>query len=674
MVKKISTLALAGLLALPAMASAGAGGAAATSDMQAQMDALTKQLNNLKAQMAEIKNSQDAKFEDFDAKSEKWDLASRFQWSGDIRNRVDFHKADTVAFYSANNVATGIYDFLDAGQVGFPTVMTSFGVTPATTVAALMGGLPATQAAFEAAATGGPGATTAQHARDLGAMFYDPTGGVNTLLTSMIAANPAMTLGDLAGAFASPQTLAAFMKQLPANSRAAVFAGMTGGYAPTPAATYENDTLYTTRMRLNLRAKATEDVEVKARIVGYKAWGSQDSATPETDLNGIHDTDNPYFLNSRSFDGTAGRQPGDNKLILDRAFMNWNNIGGSPVWFSAGRRPTTDGPPAHLRMGQDERMATPVAYMDYPFDGVSLGYAYNNLGNLTDAPGRIRFCYGRGFEAGPQEKNTGLSDVDFAGLSWDVYSKGSRFFNIQSFGAFNIFNVPGDTYFPNPLEKAQAVQGIEKGTLRYDPTTGHYLSTTDGSTVLENTYLDRMNMGNIFQTAAVYMDKYKNVNYFGTVGWSHTVAKATDEMGISLLNDFWNDLDDKDGYSILIGGRYDIPDTGLKIGLEYNHGSKNWLAFAPGHDDMYSSKVATRGNVYEVYGIYDLPAGEAISKYGKAFIRLGYQHYDYDYTYSGMWLGTPNKVEDIQSDPLMAQFYPVVDSMDQVYLTFEANF
>jgi hypothetical protein len=642
------------------MASAGAGGAAATtSDMQAQMDALTKQLNALKAQMAQIKTAQDEKFEDFDEKAEKWDLASRFQWSGDIRNRMDVHTADTAAYYKATTVATGIYDFLEAGQVGFPTVMTSFGVDPTTTVAFLMANLPAAQADFEAAATGGPGATDPDHARDLGALFYDPTGGVNALLTSMVTANPTMTLGDLAGAFASPQTLADLMRQLPATSRAAVFAGMTGLYAPETAKTYDNDTLYSTRLRMNLRAKATEDVEVKARIVGYKVWGMQDSATPELNLDGEHDTDSPYFLNSRSFDGTAGRQPGDNKLILDRAFMNWNNIGGLPVWFSAGRRPTTDGPPAHLRMGTDERMATPVAYMDYPFDGVSLGYAYNNLFGLQDAPGRIRFCYGRGFENGPQEENTGISDVDFAGLSWDVYSKGSRFINIQSFGAFNIFNVPGDTYFPNPLEGAQQT-AFDNGFTNFGEP--------------DNTYLDRMNMGNIWQTAAVYMDKVQNLNYFVTGGWSHTDAKATDEMGTSLLGDFWAPLEDKDGYSVALGVRYDINPIGLKLGAEFNHGSKNWLAFAPGHDDMYSAKMATRGNVYEVYGIYDLPAGEAISKYGKAFIRLGYQHYDYDYTYSGMWLGTPNKIEEIQNDPLAAQFYAPIESMDQVYLTLEAYF
>jgi hypothetical protein len=672
-------LALAGLLALPVMASAGAGGAAATtSDMQAQMDALTKQLNALKAQMAQIKTAQDDKFEDFDEKAEKWDLASRFQWSGDIRNRMDFHKADTVAFYSANNVATGIYDFIDlAGTNGFQNgvALPAFGLTTASSVTDMLTNLgPALaggEAAFVAATAG---ALSTQQATDTFALFSNAN--AQALVGQYAAAG--YTVGQLLGALSTPESLAGIMKNLSAADRASIFAAMYGvggaGYLPTPAAKYENDTLYSTRLRMNMRVKATEDVEVKTRIVGYKAWGMQDSPTPETDLNGIHDTDNPYFLNSRSFDGTAGRQPGDNKLVLDRAFMNWNNIGGAPVWFSAGRRPTTDGPPAHLRMGSDERMATPVAYMDYPFDGVSLGYAYNNLFGLQDAPGRIRFCYGRGFENGPQEENTGISDVDFAGISWDVYSKGSRFINIQSFGAFNIFNVPGDTYFPNPLEKAQAVRGVTDGTLTYDPTTGHYLNTADRSTVLENTYLDRMNMGNIFQTAAVYMDKWQNLNYFVTGGWSHTEAKATDEMGISLLNDFWNAPEDKDGYSVAVGVRYDINPLGLKLGAEYNHGSKNWLAFAPGHDDMYSAKMATRGNVYEVYGIYDLPAGEAISKYGKAFIRLGYQHYDYDYTYSGMWLGTPNKVEDIQNDPLMAQFYPVVDSMDQVYLTLEAYF
>jgi hypothetical protein len=639
MVKKISTLALATILAIPVAASAGAGGMS-NAELDAKIEKLTrefqKQISDLRTQVGEQKETITA----FEEKADKWDLASRFQWSGDIRTRMDMMTADTATYYKATDVGKGVEWFtnpnaLAPGSTNVHTVAGSQGAT--------FGSFGMLQGFYMSAGMGAGAAATAA-GQTMGSIIYGNPGAVDN--TGAVVGAPTMQ-----SATARAQALTGLMKQFTPAQRAAFFSGM--GYNTTPAATYNNDTLYTTRLRLNLRAKATEDVEVKARIVGYKVWGMQDSATPEQNENGVHDTDSPFFLNSRSFDGNASRQPGDNKLVLDRAFMNWNNIGGSPVWFSVGRRPTTDGPPNHLRMNSEERMATPIAYMDYAFDGLSLGYAYNNLGSLTDAPGRIRFCYGRGFEAGPQQKDTGISDVDFAGFNWDVYSKGNRFFNIQSFGAFNLFNVPGNTYFPNPLEMAQEEE-------------------TPGST--SNQYLDKMNMGNVFQTAAVYMDKYKDLNYFVTGGWSRTVAKATDEMGITLLGDFWAPPANKDGYNLFVGARYDIPDTTLKIGAEYNHGTKNWLAFAPGHDDMYSGKLWTRGDVYEIYGIYDIPAGEAVSKYGKAFIRLGYQHYDYKYTYSGMWLGTPTKISEIKDDPLLAQFYRPIDKMDQVYLTFEASF
>ncbi len=72
----------------------------------------------------------------------------------------------------------------------------------------------------------------------------------------------------------------------------------------------------------------------------------------------------------------------------------------------------------------------------------------------------------------------------------------------------------------------------------------------------------------------------------------------------------------------------------------------------PGHDDLYNSKLATRGQVAELYMIWDLPTGEAISKYAKTFVRVGYQHYWYDYTGSGSWLGAPMDIDDSALDPL----------------------
>ena len=159
----------------------------------------------------------------------------------------------------------------------------------------------------------------------------------------------------------------------------------------------ENDTILTNRLRLNMRAKATENLEFVGRLAMYKAWGMQSTPTGLADGYPI-------------FDGNTSRTPNDSALYVDRAYINWTEIAGLPIWLSVGRRPTTDGPPAQLRMNSDSRLATPVAYMDYPFDGFTLGYAYEwgieALGN-----GRIRFCYGRGFENGLLWDRTEVSAV-----------------------------------------------------------------------------------------------------------------------------------------------------------------------------------------------------------------------------------------------------------------------
>jgi len=159
----------------------------------------------------------------------------------------------------------------------------------------------------------------------------------------------------------------------------------------------DNDTSWTNRFRLNMRVGVTENVEFKARLAMYKAWGMESAMT---DNSG---TAWPQF------DGNSTRTPSDNAFRVDRAFVNFNNIGGAPIWFSIGRRPTTDGNPANLRMNLSERSGTPLI-MDYPFDGISTGYAYKWGGDL--GAGRVRICYGRGFEDGLQYDGGPLNDMD----------------------------------------------------------------------------------------------------------------------------------------------------------------------------------------------------------------------------------------------------------------------
>jgi hypothetical protein len=402
----------------------------------------------------------------------------------------------------------------------------------------------------------------------------------------------------------------------------------------------DNDSIWTNRFRLNMRVAATENVEFKGRLAMYKVWGME-SAT--TDASG---TAWPQF------DGNSTRTPSDNALRVDRAYVNFNNIGGAPIWFSIGRRPTTDGNPANIRMNLDERSGTPLV-MDYAFDGISMGYAYKWGGDM--GAGRVRVCYGRGFEDGLQVDGAYMNDMDFLGVSWDILQKGSRFAYLQSFRAFNVINYPN---FQDPIIDANFGDMSGMG--------------------------QRENVGNLQHTTAMYMDKIVGLNYFIAGGWSRT---DPNEKG--MFNDFAGmamgmmgygpkigpNQDTENGYYAHLGVRYDIDPIGLKLGAEWNHGSQYWIGMTPGHDDLYQSKVAARGNVYEVYGIYDLPTGKAISKYAKTFMRLGYQRYEYDYSGSNDWnmmaydLGNSAdlaKLRMLGQDP--------VESANQVYVTLEATF
>ncbi len=640
MIKKISTLALATMIALPSMASAGG-----ADNISAQIEHLTQELNKLRQEMAQLQEENTEVMEDIEERSEGWDIASRIQLSGDFRTMAAGVAAEAPTHWEALELANGIADFHTMGNV-----MTRFD-TGGLTVGAFMGAYGADNTLT------GTVTPSEQEAINNVLLAY---AGVPTFFSYLNALAPG-TIATVAPIFSNTQSLTSFMKgELPgfpmsATLRNDIFQAMN--YELANATDYDDDTIWTNRFRLNMRVKATENVEFKGRLAMYKAWGMQNNPVDYTANAGMGG--GPYMLNSLSFDGSSTRQPTDNILRVDRAFLNWTNIADQNIWFSIGRRPTTDGPPAQLRMGADQRMATPVNYMDYPFDGFSLGYAYDSLFGLEDVPGRVRFCYGRGFESGPTENGDGIKDTDFAGISWDVYKKGDRFFNIQSFAAFDMFNVPDGVNFVNPVEYYM----WQIDPTQYDP--------TDPT---KNLMLDRANLGNIYHTAAVYMNKVNDLNYFLVGGWSKTKAEGVDELGTSLLGSFWDEPEDKDGYSFYAGVRYDFPDQPWKVGLEYNYGTKNWISFTPGNDDLYASKLATRGHVVEAYTIWDIPAGEAVSKFGRAFIRLGYQHYEYDYTGSGFWLGEPLDIDELAGDPLSAQFYTPIDSQDQIYLSLEAWF
>ena len=427
--------------------------------------------------------------------------------------------------------------------------------------------------------------------------------------------------------------------------------GMQGPPPKRRADDFRNSTIYTNRLRLGVKVKATENVTFKGRLTMYKIWGMESAAK----------TAYPFGMNGFMWDPNISRRPNDNTLRVEMAYVNWTNIMDLPIWISVGRRPTVDGPPAQLRYNYDSRYATPVALgVDWTFDGATLGYMYTN-----PWPGKIRICYGRGYEAGfnSNDNPTGvLDDTDLYGFSWDIINdtENHRFANLQFFRAADI---------PDMMEGIS----ISGNTIGFTPALSDLIAGNPPSAPF-NRVDATADLGDIYHASFVYMDQFRGVDWFISAGLSRTDDRGRNAYGYGLLTDPGEPKNNHWGWAVYAGMRIPVEMLRSKIGFEYNFGSRYWINFTPAADDLYSSKLATRGHVGEIYWIWDVPAGDAISKYAKVFMRVGYQYYWFNYTGSGSWMGKPWDPSDVGDDPNKAQFFPPVDKMDNIYATFEVYF
>ncbi len=426
-----------------------------------------------------------------------------------------------------------------------------------------------------------------------------------------------------------------------------------------------NDTVLTNRLGLNLKVKATEDIQVKARLLMYKVWGHE-TMTP---VQGNFFADRAFG----PFDGVVAHVPSDNALRVDQAYATWANIADLPIWFSVGRRPSTGGVPDNLRQNT-ERIGTagiPKIMVDYAFDGLSFGV----MPDIEALPGAyLKICYGRGFDSGFKSKFNSVKDTDFLGVNLVPYDTDNLHVELQWQRGWNIFNTPSD--------------GMNQ---KIDMGGGNFITVnTPVSTNLGNIdwfggvvtgKIDKLGPGNLNLFASAAMSKtHPNNNLFsmpfGLVDPDGTLGNGDEVVfnaGFGLLYDE-GEKRSRTGSAVYIGARYDLP-TGTKIGAEYNHGSKYWIGMVPAADDIWTSKLGTRGDVYEAYVIQELGWLKPISKKGKAFFRLGYQYYKFAYTGSNSWIGEPKKIKDLDTtDPSKTQLLAPLKNAQNIYLTFDVQF
>lgn len=426
------------------------------------------------------------------------------------------------------------------------------------------------------------------------------------------------------------------------KSADAVVFNPNAGPVFVPEETYKNNALFTNRLGLNLKIKATEDIQVKTRLLMYKVWGHE-TAGPVSGANS-------FFADKQSiFDGNVGHTPSDNTLRVDQAYATWSNIADQPFWFSVGRRPATGGVPTNLRQNKEKigSAGVPGLLIDYAFDGATVGVAPE----IDALPGfYAKLCYGKGFDSGFESTSNTMRDVNFFGFNVVPYETDNFRVELQYSRGFDIFAFPEGSTFPVPAF----------GTSFSNANLGDI----DQFGAVVSGKINNLGPGNLNLFVSPAMSKsHPNDNVFGIPGM----------LGYGLMWDTVSGKSSKTGYAIYLGARYDLPTTGTKLGVEYNYGSKDWITFTPASDDMWTSKLGARGNVYEVYLIQEL-LKKPISKLGKAFFRLGYQYYDFNYTGSNNWVGSPVKISDLSSTAYAPLMSVPLKKAQNVYATFDVQF
>ncbi|MDI5833525.1 MULTISPECIES: DUF3373 domain-containing protein [Shewanella] len=423
----------------------------------------------------------------------------------------------------------------------------------------------------------------------------------------------------------------------------------------------DNDIFYTTRLRLNLKAKVWDNVSFAGRLSMYKNWG---------DSTGVQ-----VFDSWRSFtmDGTSSGNTSGDWLRVERAYFDWKNINGSEFYLSIGRRPSTYGPPSHYRENE-LRGGTPSGHLvNFNFDGATLGY---NLGEITGVEGQVvRFCYGQGFESqwgnGEMFGDIVTKDTHLGGFNIDAINDGTNFLQFTLFGAKDVNDgFKGTMAFPTQLA------GIFAPTMYQDMQkfdNFNFVTRVQPSGVIGDMYLGGIGFAR---------EETNDIKWFASLGWTRAEPNGNAGMFGGMLSDAVfeaelnstgteiimvpktsDDTETKDGYGIYVG--IQIPAPYGKFGLEYNYGSEYWTPFTQAQDDPIGSKLATRGHVGEAYYIFDINP--------KMFIKLAGLYYDYEYTGSGTPVGAPQKIDDVLAGSAYSML-PVVDKAFDVNASLTINF
>ena len=428
-------------------------------------------------------------------------------------------------------------------------------------------------------------------------------------------------------------------------------AALGGGAVPVEKYDINNDLLYTSRLRLSMKANIYKNMNFSGRLTMYKNWG---------DSVGTNVLDS---WDAFTMDGTDGGSPSGDWLRVERAYFNWKHIADTGFYLSVGRRPSTYGSPTNIRENTP-RGGTPTGHLvNFNFDGLTIGYHAEALTGLEGSA--IRFCYGQGFESEWGNgtlfnNNSNLEDTHLGGFNIDVLNNDAWLVQVTLFRAMDVVDGFKGTFafpsqfvnlFTDSIAQDTALFPNINFITRYTP------STVIGDINLIGTNATYTTMDGMIFFGSIGMTQLEpngKAGMFGGMG-TDAVFNVDADGNITGIQGAEND-DTQEGYGIYVGMQ--IPAPMGKFGLEYNYGSEYWTPFTQAQDDVVGSKLATRGHAAEAYYIFDINR--------HAFIKIGGIFYDYEYTGSGSPVGKPQKVDDVL-DGKAVSLLPVVDKAWDAY-------
>jgi hypothetical protein len=392
----------------------------------------------------------------------------------------------------------------------------------------------------------------------------------------------------------------------------------------------KNNALMTNRLWLGAAFSPDDNTIFKGKLSYNKAFG--DTA------NHQQSNTNPGYAN---FDWLTNENATDNTIKLKEAYWLYKNntfLGTNVPWtFSAGRRPSTDGLPINLRNNQ--KANSPLSHVvDVEFDGFSAKF---DLEKVTGATGSwFKICGGRGLtNAKPRFQFDGTDyardesknvDVDMLGFIAAPYDDGQYSVHINYARAWNLIGYNGADIAPG----STFMTAYQNYIINPNNTTGAALQMAmpafndvgdmDFATVL-------------FKTEGIgdgISDFLDDTTLFASFAMSKTRPNSIGMLGST---------DSQTGHSIWLGVNAPCPISpdDSRIGFEWNKGSKYWRSMTYGEDTYAGSKIATRGQAWEVYRNQQLT--KALS-FGLSYVLM-----DYDFTGSNSFFGAEGTPQDVNT-------------------------